>query len=135
MSIVVRKKFDIQDKDLSPKLMNIEDLKDKSDELDYLKNQLEELKDVKEKNIKLALQIKDLRNKSNEYKNQYNKVNKELIERHKINKSLNIIILCPKLEKPITFYQCNDACKLKLCELLYDCNIRIETIKNAFNIP
>jgi len=135
MAIVVKKKFDIQVEELTPKKIIIEEIKDKNDELEYLKNQIEELKDVKEKNIKLALQLKELRNKKNEYKNQYNKIVKENVERNKINKELNIIVLCPFLQMPITLYNCNDSCKNNYCYAGYSCLSRIETIKEHFKIP
>jgi pimeloyl-CoA synthetase len=135
MAIVVKKKFDIQVEDLTPKKVVIEEIRDKNDELEYLKVQIEELKDVKEKNIKLALQVKEFRNKKDEYRNQYNKIVKENIKRDKINKELNIIVLCPFLEMPISLFDCNESCKHKYCKQLYDCNIRIETIKSKFRIP
>ena len=135
MSIVVRKKFDIKIKDLTPKTINLEKIKDSTNQLEYLKTQIEDLKYVNEKNIKLALQLKNMRNKKDEYKDQYDKIKKELIKRHKINKELNIMIPCPHLEKILTLYQCNEACKFKLCPPRYNCNKRLETIKSKFILP
>jgi len=100
------------------------------DGYNYIKTELDKLKKVEDKNIKLALRLKEIRDKYKEIKHQYKMQCSMLV---KLNK-LNFTLYCPLLKKNIDFYVCQDACMNKLCPERYDCLKRIEGIKHHFNV-
>ena len=100
------------------------------DGYNYIKTELDKLKKVEDKNIQLALRLKEIREKYNEIKHQY-QIQCNLLS--KLNK-LNFTLYCPLLKKDIDIYVCQDACVNKLCTERYDCLKRIESIKHYFNV-
>jgi hypothetical protein len=106
---------------------------DRINEVEYIRIELEKLRDVEQKNIKLALQLKEIRDKYNECKNQNNINTKLLIEYKKLDR-IDFKFMCPELGKEIMFHNCCDACYNKLCKGLYQCETRLNLIKDNFRI-
>ena len=133
-AIVVKGRYDIKKFDITPETIMIGIIKEDStkivDEIEYLKTELDKLKKVNDKNIKLAIRLKEVREKYKIYKDQYKKQVSLLV---KLNK-LNFTLYCPSLKKDIDFYVCQDACTTKLCNERYDCLKRIEGIKLNFQV-
>lgn len=133
-AIVVKGRYDIKKFDITPETIVIDNIKEEStkieDKIEYYKLELDKLKNVEDKNIKLALRLKELREKYNILKDQYNKQCKILVKMNKINFTL----YCPLIKKDITFDVCQDACMLKLCKERYDCLKRIEGIKLHYQV-
>ena len=106
-------------------------VKDKIDEYYNLKTELERLKDIEDKNIKLALKLKELNDKYTESKNQNKQLIKLNIEYNNILKTLNFKIYCPNLNKEIMFNNCIEASNKKLCKHYLTCETKLnEIIKN-----
>lgn len=134
MSIIEKNKFDLAKRDLSPITINIEKLKDNSNQIDYYKQQLNELESVKEKNIKLAKKYTIIKQKYTQLKKEYNKTTKDMIHYHKKYQLLNINLQCPFLNKEIDIIQCNEACKNSYCDNRYNCTIRRKAIIDFYQI-
>lgn len=133
-AIVVKGRYDIKTFDDTPETIIIDVIKEDStkieDELIYLKTELDRLKKVEDKNIKLAIRLKEVRDKYKNIKDQYNKQCSIIA---KLNR-LDFTLYCPLLNKEISFYVCQDACRHKLCEETYRCLKRIEGIKLKFQV-
>jgi len=125
MSIIEKKKTDLLISEPVKKVYIPE-----FDGYSYVKTELDKLKNVEDKNIQLALRLKEIREKYNEIKHQYQMQCNLLSKLHK----LNFTLYCPELKKNIDFYVCHDACVNKLCPERYDCLKRIEGIKHYFNV-
>lgn len=133
MSIVEKKKGELASKD-SIAIITIPRIVDKVNEMEYIKGEFERLKDVNDKNIKLALKLKEVRDKYDECKHQNYETIKTMIEYKKIVDKLNFKFMCPELKKEITLFNCVDACYNKICKGLYHCEDRIKAIKENYRI-
>jgi len=131
MSIVEKKKTELLISE-PIQILVIPNVKDKVDEHDYLETELNRLKDVDDKNVKLALNLRTVNKKYKEMKNQYNKSIGTVITQLNMINRINFKMYCPELKKDIDFYQCCESCYHKFCKPLYGCNNRLEEIKKHF---
>ena len=136
MSITEKKdNTDLATGDLSPITFTIPTIKDKIDELNYMKDEYEELKTVKEHNIKLALKLKEIKTKYTQEKTEHNNTKKTLRNYYKAERDLNIKnIKCPFLNKEISLTTCEESCSFGYCTYKYNCAERKESIRIHFKL-
>ena len=137
MDIVVKKhETELANLDLTPKHISLNQTKERNIELDKLKDEILPLQDVRENNIKLALQLKELKLKYIEEKNQHKKTKRMMMEYYHVDRNLNIpLIYCSNLKKEIDLSTCQESCLNGYCIEGYDCNTRITNILNHYKIP
>jgi len=136
MSIIEKKdKFDITTEDLKPKSIKLKILQEQHETYKSLLNVAKELKEATDKNVKLALQLSDLRKKYSQIKREYNEVVKKMNKYYIAERDLNIKnIPCPFLNEDITLIQCNQACNFGYCDVKHECRIRIQIILEQYDI-
>ena len=138
MSIIEKKVNNLATLDLSPITFNIPTLKEANNELDYLKAQLEEYNKVRENNIKLAMQVKELRDKYVQEKKEHKKTKQLMHKYFQAENTLNIVdMYCPYLKKEITLVDCNHSTLNGYCgeDKLATCSTRINNILKHYKIP
>lgn len=133
MSIVEKKNSELSTGE-PIKIITIQKIIDRVNENEYMKDEFKKLKDVNDKNIKLALQLKDIKGKYGEIFNQNKQNIRLMIDYKKIVDRIDFKLMCPELKKEITFYNCCDACYNKICKGLYVCEDRIKAIKENYRI-
>lgn len=137
MSIIEKSnKFEIQDKNLNPEIIKVKVIVKAIDELDYLRTELKRLEEVKQQNIKLALKMKEYKDKYQQEKIEHNETRKNMNQYYQAERELNIKdVYCPFLKKEITLLNCQQSVSFGYCNVGYSCHYRISCILKHFNIP
>ena len=137
MAIVIKKhKNELANLDLSPKPISLNQTKERNKEIDKLKDKILPLQDVNDKNIQLALKLKELKQKYDEEKNQHKTTKRMMMQYYHIDRNLNIpLIYCNNLKKEIDLSTCQESCMHGYCVNGYECSTRINNILNHYKIP
>ena len=134
MAIVEKNKFELATEDLKPKSIIIKALQIQNNAYKSMLNILKQLEEVKQHNIKLALNLKEYKNKYEQEAVEHKATMKLMHQYYKADKELNFNLYCPFLKKDINLLHCNDSCMFGYCGNGIKCPNRVNAIVNHYII-